>query len=259
MSERGLSNAMLGVIGGVGMLGALAALVYALAFLGGSSETAAPSGDVYVSLGDSVAAGNGASDPAAAGFAAVLATRREVTLYNIATAGAATQQVLDEQLAQALPLLGSGRVAFITISAGGNDLAALIPNASCTEEPPPASCPLEETIAAVAGRIDEILRMLRDADPRVPIVLLGYPNFFDGTGHVWAAPAGAVLPELTDAMEIVASGYDGVGVATPSFETQAAGTPLTHVLDEPFDPHPNDAGHAIIADAIESALDAIEE
>jgi lysophospholipase L1-like esterase len=46
-------------------------------------------------------------------------------------------------------------------------------------------------------------------------------------------------------------------VATPSFEDQSADLPLTQVLDEPFDPHPNDAGHRTIADAIMASLEDV--
>jgi hypothetical protein len=73
---------------------------------------------------------------------------------------------------------------------------------------------------------------------------------------VWEAPAAAVLEELTAAIEGVALKYEHVAVAAPSFAGQSASAPLTHVLDETFDPHPNDAGHRIIADAIMEALEA---
>jgi len=254
-SQDGVSNALLGAIGGGGMLVAVALLVYFVAAVGGSSSGGEPSSDVYISMGDSVAAGNGANDASTTSFAGLVAARQEVTLYNVAKAGAATRQVLDEQLPLVLPILGSDRVRFITISAGGNDFAALIPNAACTEDPPPPACPLDEALAGVSARLDELLHLLRDANLRVPIVLVGYPNFFAGTGHAWEEPAGHVLPQLVDAMQSIASKYDRVAVATPSFHEQSRSRALTHVLDEPFDPHPNDAGHAIIADAVERALD----
>ncbi len=256
--QSGISNALLGVIGGVGMLVTLALLVYFVGAIGGSSSGGEPSGDVYVSMGDSVAAGNGASDADTTSFAGLIATRHEITLYNVAFAGATTRQVLDEQLPLVLPILGSDRVSFITISAGGNDFAALIPNGACTEIPPSPACPIDEALVDVSARLHELLRFLRDANLRVPIVLVGYPNFFAGTGHAWEGPAGRVLPQLVDAMQTVASKYDRIAVATPSFHEQSRDLMLTHVLDEPFDPHPNDAGHAIIADAIEAALEQIE-
>ena len=254
--ERGVSNALLGFIAGLPALAAVVLLVYVVAAVDGSTDPT-PSGDVYVSMGDSVAAGNGASDATTTSFAALIAAREELTLFNVAKAGATSRVVIDEQLAEVLPLLSSGRVRFITVSAGGNDLAGLIPNAACTDDPLPDACPLEGSLDGVSERIDDLLRLLRDADALVPIVLLGYPNFFSGTGHAWEAPAGRVLPELADRLQAVASDYVRVGVALPSFENR--GGELTHVNDPQFDPHPNDAGHRVIADAMTVALAEIED
>jgi hypothetical protein len=66
------------------------------------------------------------------------------------------------------------------------------------------------------------------------------------------------LPLLVDTLQTVASRYDAVSVALPSFDEQSRerGIALTHVLDTPPDPHPNDAGHAVIAEAM---LDAIPD
>jgi lysophospholipase L1-like esterase len=165
--------------------------------------------------------------------------------------------VINDQLGQVLPLLGSGRVRFITISAGGNDLAALISNDACVADPPSESCPLDETLDGVEERIGDMLRLLRDEHVRVPILLLGYPNFFSGTGHPWEAPAARVLAELVTRLERQAAVYDDVLVATPSFDGR--GGELTHLRDAHLDPHPNDAGHAVIADAMLAALREIEE
>jgi lysophospholipase L1-like esterase len=254
--ERGVSNALIGFGAGLVALAAVVLLIYVIAVVGDSSD-AAPSGDLHVSMGDSVAAGSGASDAATTSYAALVAAREEKTLFDVAAAGATSQTVLDEQLARVLPILGSGRVGFITLSVGGNDLATLIPNEACTMDPPPASCPLDETLDAVLGRIDQIVKLLRDADALVPIVLLGYPNFFSGTGHAWEEPAGRVLPELTTRLQDVATQHERVAVATPSFEGR--GGELTHVNDERFDPHPNDAGHEVIADAMLVALAEAED
>jgi lysophospholipase L1-like esterase len=250
--ERGITNALIGFGAGLAALAALVLLIYVIAAVGDSSD-AAPQGDVYVSMGDSIAAGVGASDSTRTSFSALVAAEKEVTRFNVAEAGATSQAVLDQQLAEVLPLLGSGRVRFITISAGGNDLAALIPNADCVKDPPPVTCPLDETLDGVEMRIERVLSLLRDANARVPIVLLAYPNLFSGTGHAWEAPAGRVLPALNDRLRGIAAAHERVAVATPSFEGR--GNELTHLADAHLDPHPNDEGHRVIADAISAALD----
>jgi len=224
----------------------------ALAACGGPSSQAYSG--TYVSLGDSIAAGNGASDAATTAFVPLLARDEGgLPVLNLAVAGATTRDVIEKQLPQLLD--GTKRkLAFITISAGGNDLAALIPNAACQQDPLPASCPLDQALAGVQANMDEIMKRLRDAYPATPIVVLLYPNFFSGTGHPFEAPAGRVLPRLDEVLARVAAKYRRTAVATTAAAFEGKGGPLTHVLDAPPDPHPNDAGHRAIADAFVAAL-----
>lgn len=250
----GLSNAMLGFLGGLGVLVALGLLLYLVAVVRGGSSESEPYESIYVSLGDSIAAGSGASDPKTTGFAALLAADEGVaSLHNVAAPGAATQDVIEGQVARALVAINAGRVAFITISAGGNDLGALMGNQACARDPVPDTCPLDKQLATVEANMRTILGYLRESALRAPIVILAYPNFFSGTGHGFEAPAGRVLPELRAMLERVANDYEHVAVAAPSFEGR--GAELTHVLDPISDPHPNDAGHRVIADAMAAALD----
>ena len=232
---------------------ALALAASVLAACSGSSATTYSG--TYLSLGDSVAAGNGASDKSSTSFVADLARDEHIgDVRNLAVAGATTQDVIDKQLLDAVAALEAGKVGLVTISAGGNDLAALIPNAACQEVPLPASCPLDDALAGVESRLDTVMRALRDADGDVQIALLLYPNFFSGTGHPFEAPAARVLPRLDEVIGRVARRYQhtALAAAAPAFEGQ--GATLTHVLDPNFDPHPNDAGHRAIADAFEAAL-----
>jgi lysophospholipase L1-like esterase len=253
-----VTNAILGFVAGLAVLGVvIGGVVLAALVMEGDSAGNAEFDRLYVSLGDSVAAGNGASDPARTSFVALVSEREDVTPYNVANAGATTRQVIDQQVARVLSVVESGRVRFVTISAGGNDLAALVPNASCVEDPLPDSCPLDEALAGVEERLTQIVRYVREANDRVPIVLLVYPNFFSSTGHAFEQPAARVLPRLGDVIRRVATGFDRVGVAEPSFDGR--GGALTHVLDQQFDPHPNDAGHAVIAESVVRALDLLEE
>jgi lysophospholipase L1-like esterase len=252
-SARGQSGALIAVVLGVVVLFAFvgaAALIASLRSSSGESKR-----DVYVSIGDSIATGNGASDPPSTSFAALLAAREEVSLHNLAVAGATTQDVLDAQLGRALVPIQADRAAFVTISVGGNDLATLIPNGECVEDPVPASCPLDEALATVEANLSSIVAYIRDANSRVPIVLLAYPNLFSGTGHAWEAPAGRVLPALGGVVRAIAARYDHVAVADPSTAFEGHGDELTHVLDAQFDPHPNDAGHRVIADAFAEAVE----
>jgi lysophospholipase L1-like esterase len=246
-------KAIIAFVVGVGAFAAAIVLAFTLRDDSGAS---APR-DIYISLGDSVAAGNGVSDPETDGFVPVLAELRGIDhVFNVARAGATSADVYADQLSRALPTTQGGNVTLITISAGGNDLAGLIPNTDCVIDPLPPTCPLDEALAGVEANIDRILRDLRDANRVVPIVLLAYPNFFSGTGHAWEAPAGRVLPQLNEVLRGVAGRYDGVAVAEPSFEGR--GDELTGVNAFRFDPHPNAAGHRVIAEAFDEAIEGLE-
>jgi lysophospholipase L1-like esterase len=213
---------------------------------------------IYVSIGDSIAAGNGSSDPKTTSFVADLA-RDEGNLetLNAAVAGATTRDVLEKQLPSVLAATAEADLAFITISVGGNDLAGLIPNPACVQDPLPASCPLDDALRSVDANLREIMTTLRAAHPGTPIVLLAYPNFFSGTGHAFEAPAGRVLPRLDDVIRAVAASFPHAGVADAAPAFEGRGPELTHTLDRVFDPHPTDAGHRLIADAFVAALAAV--
>ena len=114
-------------------------------------------------------------------FAALLARDEGgLSLTNVAVAGATTRDVIDEQLPRAIA--DKPKLAFVTISAGGNDLAALIPNTSCVQDPLPGVVPARSRARGRQSNLDEIMKTLRAAYPDTPIVLLLYPNFFSGTG-----------------------------------------------------------------------------
>jgi len=254
LSDTGWANALIAVVASV--LVVLLFVAGAIAFATCAGSSAAPAGDIYASLGDSIAAGSGASDARTTAWVPLVAAPEEgVTAFNVAVAGATTQDVIEEQLARALSVSNSGRVRFVTISAGGNDLAGLIPNATCVVDPLPDTCPLDDALAAAESNLDTIVGQLRDSNRRMPIVLLAYPNFFSGTGHPFEASAARVLPRLNAVIEDVASRYDRVAVAHPWDAFEDNGDELTHVLDETFDPHPNDAGHRAIAAAITAAIE----
>jgi lysophospholipase L1-like esterase len=231
------------------------ALVAIVATACGGSSAAKTYSGMYISIGDSIAAGNGASDPATTGFVALLAKDEGgLETANLAVAGATTGDVIEKQLPEATEAARGKKLAFITVSAGGNDLAGLIPNTSCQVDPLPASCPLDDELATVETNLDAIMKRLRAIDGRVPIVLLLYPNFFWGTGHAFEAPAARVLPRLDEVIARVAAKYPHTAVALGAPPFEGRGGELTHTLDTQFDPHPNDAGHRALAAAFEEAL-----
>jgi lysophospholipase L1-like esterase len=235
------------VLGGIVVVAAICSTL-------SSSDAPSGGGGLYVSLGDSIAAGVGASDPEASGFAPVLADIEGVELRNLAQAGALSTDVLEHQVPEFQALAAEREIAFVTISAGGNDLGLLVGQADCLEDPLPASCPLAPGLFQVAARLDQTLLAIRNADADAPVVVLEYPNFFSGTAHPFEDPAERVLPLLNAVIRRVAGQHEGVVVAE-TFEAFAGrGGDYTHLRDEHPDPHPNDAGHRLIAQAFALAL-----
>jgi lysophospholipase L1-like esterase len=228
---------------------------------GGTATPVLPEGrgGLYLALGDSTSAGSGASDPAATSYVALVAQELRARYGDalrvevLADPGATTEGVIDTQLPRALELAAGGDVRLITLVAGGNDLAQYGAEPSCLRDPSVPQCPLEDGLLEVEQRLARILRELRAAAPGTPIVVLAYPNLFSGTGHKFETPAEIAFELLDGVIVSVAPRYDAL-IADPRAEFIGRGRELTHLLDEPPDAHPNDAGYRVIADAFLEAL-----
>ncbi len=212
-------------------------------------------GGVYLELGDSVAAGSGASDPATTSYVGLVADGLRtlfgdtLTVESLATAGHTTQALIDEQLASAIDLIEGGDVRLVTITIGGNDLGIYAAHEACVLDPANPDCPLEDGLLEVEDRLDEIFGRLRAAaGPDVPIVVQLYPNLFSGTGHEFTRQAETAFRLLNGVITGVARS-DDVLRADPRQAFQGEGQFLTHLLDDVEDAHPNDAGYQEIAEA----------
>ncbi|MCH7698874.1 MAG: SGNH/GDSL hydrolase family protein [Chloroflexi bacterium] len=240
---------------------AVALLLFASIACGGGGSSDSPvvfedaTGGVYLALGDSVAAGSGASDPATTSYVGLVANALRtkfgdtLTVESLATAGHTTQLLIDEQLERAVELVEVGGVRLVTITIGGNDLGIYAAHEACVLDPANPDCPLEDGLLEVEGRLDEIFGWLRAAaGPDVPIVIQLYPNLFSGTGHEFTRQAETAFRLLNGVITGVARSHD-VLRADPRQAFQGEGQFLTHLLDDVPDAHPNDAGYKEIAEA----------
>jgi lysophospholipase L1-like esterase len=131
-----------------------------LAFLPATTGHAAPPEPaVYLALGDSVAAGTGATDPATRGYVGLLADDLQgngcgkgkavgcrIELVNLAVDGATTTSLIATQLEPALALIeerNSNRtpvddVRLITLTIGGNDVVQPVAVTAASASRPPA-------------------------------------------------------------------------------------------------------------------------
>ncbi len=250
---------------------ALAAALAACAGGDGSDERvalsellAAADGGVYLALGDSVAAGSGASDPSTTGYVALVAAALQprfgdaLQVRTLAEPGATTADLIADQLPLAVTAMQEGDVRLVTVTIGGNDLAQYGADPACVLDPADAECPLEDGLLEVEQRLAGILIVLTEAAPAAVTVIQLYPNLFSGTGHELTMQAETAFGLLNGVITGVAARF-GVPLADPRRDFAGAGTRLTHLLDRPPDAHPNDDGYAAIAEAFLEALEIEEE
>lgn len=249
-------------------LASLVALVLAVSCGGGDADDPADNpilmletGDsgVLLALGDSIAAGSGASDPATTSYVGLVAEAvrstldTDLTVESLAAGGPTTQDLIDDQLEPALALLRQGDVLLVTITIGGNDLSQYGAHEACIADPTDLECPLEDGLLEVEDHLDTIMSRLREAAPDVPIVIQLYPNLFSGTGHEFTQQAEDAFRLLNGVIVGVARSHD-VLTADPRRAFAGQGQHLTHLMDDAPDAHPNDAGYQEIADAFLEAL-----
>jgi lysophospholipase L1-like esterase len=216
-------------------------------------------GGVYLALGDSIAAGEGASDPETTDYAARIAasitdeTGEAPDVQSLAVGGATTQDLIDRQLGPALDRIEAGNVQLVTITIGGNDMFEYSTDPDCVKDPVDPGCPLEEGLFDVEERLDRILAELSDAAPETAIVINVYPQLFSGSGHDYERSAEKAFDLLNGVITTVAE-RNGVLLADPRPDFQQRSRDLTHIDEEPVDFHPNDTGYRVIADAFLTVL-----
>jgi acyl-CoA thioesterase-1 len=256
----------------------LAFFLLATAWAG--DATASQSPPLYLALGDSLAAGVGASDPAQTGYVGLVfdALRTEpaspysaggLTLLNLGDPGETTTSMLasGDQMDQALAEIegrkndgvDGNEAAVISIDIGANDFIPLVLGDSpCLPNPLAEACTQAATSALTTFRSNfgEIMRRLRAAaGPEVEIVALGLYNPLSGTG--------GPLDAVGDAAVELFNRNVATAVAEPDVQARLAdvfplfqgrGPELTHVAELPPDVHPADSGHYLMAVAVVRAL-----
>jgi lysophospholipase L1-like esterase len=232
---------------------------------------------VYLALGDSLATGVGATDPARLGYVPRLsdyfhgtAHAGTDTLLNVGEAGAtSTTLVSGGQLTKAVAAIDDPTtdVRVVTLDIGGNDfLRLLAPGSPCSVNPNSLTCQqaVTTTLTTFAQNYTYILQQLTAALGREPgggsIMVMTYYNFLSGTGNPLEATVNTVLlgadqkidcgtPTATWGLNgiITCIGQQyGAVVADVYPRFVGKGPTLTHVA-EGGDFHPNNAGYAIIA------------
>lgn len=201
----------------------------------------------YVSLGDSLAVGVGASEPEERGYAPLYrkhlqeATGREVRLVQLGVSGETSESFIggypneeSSQLARAEEALRENPGAVVTLSIGGNDLLSV---ADATDA---------ERAAAISDyeeNLKFILRTLRTASepaPRVTVLALYNPAPGSFTDR-WTRELNAEIRR--------AANENGARVADGYAAFRGHEGRYTHFDARSWDIHPTDAGYQALARA----------
>jgi lysophospholipase L1-like esterase len=257
-----------------------AVLVLALA---SPVAAAAPAPTQYLALGDSLAWGDGASDPATTGYVPLLADYfagmphgGAKGLANLAVRGETTASFLAGQVGAAMAAIGdpSSDTRVVTLSLGGNDVGALLndPSDICLADPTGDECRALVAVAlqGAAQRfpvaVGSIMAALAadEGDERVFVMTVFNP--FGGLGGPYETAIDVVLLGSDLEIDCTAAGTDPTAAglndiiactamafgatvvdAYPVIGDQAL--ELTHIGEGTLDTHPNDAGYALLAKA----------
>ena len=249
----------------------------------GSPEAAAA--PIYIALGDSLAVGDGASDPSSTAYVPQFHQYLRqalgipgLALMNLGHGGDTSADLIEHgHLAEAVSEIrardfdesADNDVQVVTLDIGGNDLLdlflTLVISGTCPDletSLAKAECVngLQDALDGLRENFDQALDELEQADPDLPIFTADLYNPFSGSGLAfdevaeWALEGreGSPVEEgLNDIIRSVA-GEHGVPVADwyGAFEGKSA------ELIAPDRIHANDAGYTAMTDALVVAYEA---
>jgi lysophospholipase L1-like esterase len=257
------------------MLLPLLAAFVSLAFLLPAAPADAREAPAYVAIGDSVAYGVGASDAATDGYVAVTYDalhrseryrQRGLELVNLGVPGATSSDLLlpGGQLERALAEIeerqadtssADDNVEVITVNIGGNDLLALVtPDSPCLADPRSSECEdrLLETLDALEDDLTQVLRRLREAAPKADIIVLDLYSPLSGRGGAAELVADLVVREINIVTEGVVSDPELRAELVRVYSLFRGRASQLVAADNL---HPNDDGHAVIAELVLAAIE----
>lgn len=227
-----------------------------------SPQQLAPDATRYMALGDSLAAGYKAQ-PVTQGYAYLLYQtgafdRMPHTLFNnAAVVGATSGDVLLYQVPQAIIPAAEGGLQpeFVTLSVGGNDLAAILRFAATG----PAEIQLQAFInQAILEYVQNLAAILQQLGNDLPGVQIFVANQYTVPEIEMALPGGdLVLQGFNQALSAVLAGFSNAHLVDVHsaflgrnglllIERQGAG---------PFEVHLTNAGHRVMAQAFADAIE----
>jgi lysophospholipase L1-like esterase len=238
------------------------------AFLFLASAALAPIGAVhsqstpaYLALGDSLAFGVGADNPATQGYVGLTAEALRKTdryaagldVVNLGVPGATSADLLAPggQLEEALARIDdAGDVPIISIDIGANDLLALAEGDSpCLQAPSSKTCldALGLTLASLQTNLSTVLHRLRTAAPGAQIYVLNVYNPYSGTNDPREVIASVGVQQLNGVIS-AASNDPALGVAFVDVHDVFEGRARQWIASDGI--HPNNDGYRVMAEAL---------
>lgn len=243
-------------------------LLFSTLILGLSVANAAATQETpkYIVIGDSLSYGLGASEPSQTGFAALVHDALEgsdrfsdtgIDFINLSAPGATSPDLLEVggQLQLALAEIErSASAPVITVAIGGNDLLDLADaDSPCLNDVQTEPCLAElgQTLTTLQSNLGEVLTSLREASAEANIVVVDLYNPFSGTGDIRELLADAGVQRI--------NGVIGASASDPGLRADLAsvfqffqGRGNQWIASDGI--HPNDNGHAVIAEIVLAAL-----
>lgn len=254
----------------------LAVFVSLPVLLGAETHASAAETPAYIAIGDSIGFGIGASDPAARGYAALTLEalrsseryqERGLELINLSVAGATSSDLVlpGGQMEAAVAEIERRQqdnssqdddVEIITVDIGANDLLGLVaadsPCISQAADDQQCLQRLRDVLRDLQANLSELLRGLRDGAPNATIVVADLYNPYSGTGDIRETIADFGVAQVNVAIIAAASDPD-LRVDTASVYQLFLGRGNHWVAADGI--HPNDAGHAVISEAVVAAIE----
>jgi lysophospholipase L1-like esterase len=253
----------------------LLAALLSLALLAPAAPAAAKEAPAYIAIGDSLAYGVGASDPAVSGYVALTYgglhksdrySDRGLELLNLGVPGATSSDLLlpGGQLERAVTEIRERRedtsssddnVEIITVDIGGNDVLGLAtPDSPCLADPLASDCQAiyGVMLKELEANLTEVLEVLREAAPSATIVVMDLYSPLSGRGGGGDLIADYAVGGINDATGRVVSDEElDVRMASvwPIFAGRAEGLVAADGI------HPNDEGHALMSEVVLSAIE----
>ncbi|MBT8197534.1 MAG: SGNH/GDSL hydrolase family protein, partial [Acidimicrobiia bacterium] len=221
----------------------------------------------YVALGDSLAANVGIGRPGrgyVSKFHEYVSSRDGVAygLRNFGVSGETSSSIFDGQLDDAVAFMESNDVAYVSIDIGANDFLGHLSSGDCAADIESGQCleRLDATYVRYRSNIAEILDVISDAAPDATILFMtAYNPFSFGLASEVAFEQAS--SEITVRFnDIAASTAEerGMLVADGFGAIVARALVLTHMLDDPADIHPTQAGYDRLTDALVDALEGTD-